>query len=53
MAEKTWKDNISFILIEPKEPGNVGAVARAMKNMGFHNLELVNPCEYVTGEAKQ
>ena len=30
-----WKDNISFILVEPKEPGNVGASARAMKNMGF------------------
>jgi TrmH family RNA methyltransferase len=50
MPEKGWKDNISFILIEPKEPGNIGAAVRAMKNMGFHNLELVNPCEYVTGK---
>ncbi len=24
-------------------PGNVGAVARAMKNMGLHDLSLVNP----------
>lgn len=38
-----WKDNISFILVEPKEPGNIGASARAIKNMGFLNLELVNP----------
>ena len=52
MAKKNWKDNISFILIEPGEPGNIGAVARAMKNMGFHNLELVKPCEYLTGEAR-
>jgi tRNA C32,U32 (ribose-2'-O)-methylase TrmJ len=33
-----WKDNIYFILVEPKEPGNVGASARAMKNMGFRGL---------------
>ncbi|MCX7793522.1 MAG: RNA methyltransferase [Thermodesulfovibrionales bacterium] len=38
-----WKDNISFILVEPREPGNIGASARAIKNMGFLNLELVNP----------
>ncbi|MFA4853204.1 MAG: hypothetical protein WC599_11850 [Bacteroidales bacterium] len=35
-----WKDNIHFILVEPKEAGNIGASARAMKNMGFKNLEL-------------
>lgn len=38
-----WKDNISFVLVEPEEPGNIGASARAIKNMGFLNLELVNP----------
>lgn len=38
-----WKDNISFILVEPREPGNIGASARAIKNMGFLNLELLNP----------
>jgi TrmH family RNA methyltransferase len=48
-----WKDNISFILVEPKEPGNVGAAARALKNMGFANLELVNPGYFFTSEAKQ
>jgi tRNA C32,U32 (ribose-2'-O)-methylase TrmJ len=40
---KSWKDNISFILIDPKEAGNIGASARALKNMGFKNLELVKP----------
>lgn len=50
---KNWKDNISFILIEPKEPGNVGASARAMKNMGFTNLELVYPGYFFASEAKQ
>ena len=33
------------ILAEPKFSGNVGAVARAMKNFGLSNLILVNPCE--------
>ncbi len=47
-----WKDNIHFILIEPREPGNIGAAARAMKNMGFSKLELVNPVPFHTKEAK-
>ncbi|MBI4843934.1 MAG: RNA methyltransferase [Nitrospirae bacterium] len=38
-----WKDNIHFVLVEPLEPGNIGASARAVKNMGFKNLCLVNP----------
>ena len=32
-----------FILIEPSHAGNVGAVARAMKTMGFAELVLVAP----------
>jgi len=32
-----------FILIGTSHPGNVGATARAMKVMGFHDLVLVNP----------
>lgn len=32
-----------FVLIEPSHPGNVGAVARAMKVMGFDDLVLVRP----------
>jgi tRNA/rRNA methyltransferase len=32
-----------FILIEPSHAGNVGAVARAMKTMGFTELMLVAP----------
>jgi len=50
---QSWKDNISFILIEPKEPGNIGAAARAMKNMGFRNLELVKPADHLAEEARQ
>ncbi len=35
----------SVILAEPKFSGNVGAVARAMKNFDLSNLILVNPCD--------
>ena len=49
----SWKDNISFILVEPKEPGNIGASARAMKNMGFRNLELVKPADHLAAMARQ
>jgi len=49
----SWKDNISFILVEPQEPGNIGAAARALQNMGFRNLELVNPGYFRTKEAKR
>jgi len=34
---------LRFILVETSHPGNIGAVARAMKTMGFSELVLVNP----------
>ncbi len=34
------------VLVEPKNPGNIGSAARAMKNMGIANLRLVNPVNY-------
>ena len=38
--------NIKIILVETSHPGNIGSAARAMKTMGFDNLNLVNPkCE--------
>ncbi|MBL7048262.1 MAG: RNA methyltransferase [Nitrospira sp.] len=46
---KKWKDNVYFILVEPMEAGNIGAAARAIKNMDFKNLLLINPPE-VTGK---
>ncbi len=36
-------DNIRIVLINTQFPGNIGAVARAMKNMGLSHLYLVNP----------
>ena len=32
-----------MVLVEPENPDNIGAVARAMKNMGLRNLRLVKP----------
>ena len=36
--------NLRVVLVEPLYEGNVGSVARAMKNFGFHELVLVNAC---------
>lgn len=38
--------NIRIVLIEPQFPGNIGAVARAMKNMGLTRLYLINPAQF-------
>lgn len=45
-------DNISVVLVETLQGGNIGAVARAMKNMGLHRLKLVDPRERVTEECR-
>ncbi|MBI5235819.1 MAG: RNA methyltransferase [Deltaproteobacteria bacterium] len=43
--------NISIVLVEPQSSGNVGSVARAMKNTGLTNLVLINPCDYRNNES--
>jgi len=42
---------IRFVLIETSHPGNIGAVARAMKNMALHDLVLVKPLRFPDPEA--
>lgn len=49
----TLKMKISFILVEPKVPENIGASARAIKTMGFDSFILVNPCEYREGKSRR
>ncbi len=44
-------DNISIVLVEPRGSGNIGSVARAMKNTGFSRLVLINPVDYKNNEA--
>ncbi|WFE69126.1 RNA methyltransferase [Thiomicrospira sp. R3] len=39
-------DNIRIVLVETSHPGNIGGVARAMKNMGLSHLCLVNPNDF-------
>jgi tRNA/rRNA methyltransferase len=34
---------VRFVLVEPQSGGNVGAAARAMKNLGFSRMALVSP----------
>ncbi|WP_260294492.1 tRNA (cytosine(32)/uridine(32)-2'-O)-methyltransferase TrmJ [Sedimenticola hydrogenitrophicus] len=43
--------NIKIILIETTHPGNIGAAARAMKNMGLTRLCLVAPRTFPSAEA--
>jgi len=43
--------NIRIVLVAPSHPGNVGAAARAMKNMGLHQLVLVAPRQFPHLEA--
>jgi len=45
--------HITVILIEPENPGNIGAIARSMKNFGFSNLLILNPkCDILSSEAR-
>ena len=44
-------DNIRIVLVNTDHPGNIGATARAMKNMGLKRLYLVEPQQYPAPEA--
>lgn len=39
-------ENVRIILFEPREPGNIGSVARVVKGMGLSQLYLVNPVTF-------
>jgi len=39
----TLTNNLRIVLVETSHSGNIGAVARAMKNMGLQQLYLVRP----------
>ena len=44
-------NNIRIVLVQPTHPGNVGAVARAMKNLYLQALYLVAPDGFPSAEA--
>lgn len=43
--------DIRIVLVAPSHPGNIGAAARAMKNMGLGALVLVRPRQFPHAEA--
>ena len=43
--------DIRIVLVAPSHPGNIGAVARAMKNMALTSLVLVDPKQFPHPEA--
>src|ERR1700689_4659576 len=42
---------VRIVLIGPSHPGNIGSVARAMKNMALSDLVLVRPRSFPHAEA--
>lgn len=45
---------LSIVLIEPEQPGNIGAISRVMDNFGLTSLVLVNPkCDHHAEEAQK
>ena len=43
--------SIRVVLVETTHPGNIGAAARAMANMGFARLVLINPKDFPSMQA--
>jgi len=43
--------NVRIVLVETTHPGNIGGVARAMKNMGLMRLHLVAPRHFPHADA--
>ncbi len=43
---------LRVVLVSPRNPLNIGAVARAMSNFGFRDLRLVNPYAVAFEEAR-
>jgi tRNA (cytidine32/uridine32-2'-O)-methyltransferase len=44
-------ENIRIVLVNTSHPGNIGASARAMNNMGLERLTLVEPEDFPSGVA--
>ncbi|MBL0173117.1 MAG: RNA methyltransferase, partial [Gemmatimonadaceae bacterium] len=44
---------VTVVLYESQDPINIGAVVRAMKNMGVWDLRLIRPCRYEPNRLEQ
>ena len=55
-ATLTWKtptlSRVHVVLVTPRNPLNIGAVARAVSNFGFDSLRLVDPYRVAMDEAR-
>lgn len=47
-----WKDNLRVVMVETRNPLNLGAAARAMANFGFPRMRVVNPYDVAFREAR-
>jgi tRNA/rRNA methyltransferase len=52
LLPEAQRDRIEVVLVSPRNPLNIGAVARAMANFGFARLTVVAPFEAHWREAK-
>lgn len=44
--------NVRIVLVRPRNPGNIGACARAMSNFGFSDLVVVDPYRPIWEESR-
>lgn len=51
LPDSSLYQNIRIVLVNTSHPGNIGAVARAMKNMGLSRLYLVEPKDFPSLES--
>ena len=47
LEDQNLFSGVRIVLVEPSHPGNIGASARAMKNMGLKELVLVKPFSFL------
>jgi TrmH family RNA methyltransferase len=52
LLNQAQRDRISVVLVRPRNPLNIGAVARAMANFGFAKLAVVAPYQRHWHEAR-
>src|SRR5271165_2421922 len=52
MPEHSELDGLAVLLVRPRNPLNIGAVARAMSNFGAHRLRVVNPYSVAFRDAR-
>ncbi len=50
-TQRQIQQQVRIVLVDTSHPGNIGAAARAMKNMGLRRLYLVNPQRFPHADA--